>query len=136
MHFFVYLYISPFVKASCPRGRNNSHTVNHYNKTNQPLTWHLHTTSTSVASMSTTLPLPSSPHWAPRITVTAFWISVRGRFRGDPFPFIWLRPFTCTAPVDMMQEARARRFLDRVGHRQTAKRLERELVWLGCHQEG
>lgn len=34
------------------------------------LTWQRHTTSTSVAIISTTFPLPSSPHCAPRTTVT------------------------------------------------------------------
>lgn len=34
------------------------------------LTWHLQTMSASCASRSTTLPLPSSPHWAPSTTVT------------------------------------------------------------------
>lgn len=34
------------------------------------LTWHRHTRSTLFASMSTTLPLPSSPHCAPRTTIT------------------------------------------------------------------
>lgn len=34
------------------------------------LTWHLHTTSALTASMSTTLPLPSSPHCVPNTTVT------------------------------------------------------------------
>lgn len=34
------------------------------------LTWQRQTTSNFVASISTTLPLPSSPHWAPSTTVT------------------------------------------------------------------
>lgn len=34
------------------------------------ITWHLHTISAFMASISTTLPFPSSPHWAPKTTVT------------------------------------------------------------------
>lgn len=33
-------------------------------------TWHRHTMSASDASKSTSFPFPSSPHWAPRTTVT------------------------------------------------------------------
>lgn len=44
-------------------------------------TWHRHTISDSVASRSTTLPLPSSPHCAPSTTVTLLPPgSLRARF--------------------------------------------------------
>lgn len=44
-------------------------------------TWHRHTMSDSVASRSTTLPLPSSPHCAPSTTVTLLPPgSLRARF--------------------------------------------------------
>lgn len=55
------------------------------------ITWQRQTMSASLASMSTTFPLPSSPHWAPRTTVTRFWQSVRAFFLGETFtasPFI------------------------------------------------
>lgn len=47
-------------------------------------TWHRQTTSMSSASISTTLPLPSSPHWAPRTTVSLDSESVRALFLGEP----------------------------------------------------
>ncbi len=47
-------------------------------------TWQRATMSISPASKSTTFPLPSSPHWAPRTTVTLLriWLASwsRGRF--------------------------------------------------------
>lgn len=59
------------------------------------ITWHLQTTSASAASMSTTFPLPSSPHCAPRTTVTLDKepeVEVRCFFLGEPrFP----SPFAC-----------------------------------------
>lgn len=44
--------------------------------TREVLTWHRHTTSTSVASISTTLPFPSSPHWAPTDKKSANFIYI------------------------------------------------------------
>lgn len=41
-----------------------------YRKNDFVHTWHRQTTSTFVANISTTFPLPSSPHWAPKTTVT------------------------------------------------------------------
>ena len=38
-------------------------------------TWHRATMSASLASISTTFPFPSSPHWAPKTTATLFWTS-------------------------------------------------------------
>lgn len=49
------------------------------------LTWNLHTMSAAVASMSTTLPLPSSPHWEPSTTDTLLSACVRNFLRGEPF---------------------------------------------------
>lgn len=55
----------------------------HPGQAKQHLTWHLHTTSDDPASMSTTFPLPSSPHCAPSTTVTLFLMSFFGRFLGE-----------------------------------------------------
>lgn len=58
-------------------------------------TWHLQTTSASIANMSTAFPLPSSPHCAPRTTVTfdmGLLIDVRCFFLGEDktsSPFAW-----------------------------------------------
>lgn len=45
-------------------------------------TWHRATMSASPASMSTTLPFPSSPHWAPKTTVALFFTWFASRSRG------------------------------------------------------
>lgn len=52
-------------------------------QTQRNRTWHLQTTSASIASMSTTFPLPSSPHCAPRTTVTFDTVDVRCFFLGE-----------------------------------------------------
>lgn len=52
------------------RGRPQGDTRRRRPASRAPLTWHLQTMSASCASRSTTLPLPSSPHWAPSTTVT------------------------------------------------------------------
>lgn len=63
-------------------------------------TWHRHTMSDSVASRSTTLPLPSSPHCAPNTTVTLLPPgSLRARL--SPPPGWLLRSLDARVP-DMM----------------------------------
>lgn len=74
----------------------------------QTFTWHLQTTSASVANKSTTFPLPSSPHCAPSTTVTLFPVSPRERF--CPVAAGWLMFLWSLADQvrDMMAVALAR----------------------------
>lgn len=60
-------------------------------------TWHLHTMSASMASKSTTFPLPSSPHCAPSTTVTLFCGSL-GTRRGESSEALSRGRFTTGSP--------------------------------------
>lgn len=69
--------ITDFPRVRAPYGPITNYPASHRTKKQlfqrahkSSLTWQRQTMSTSVASMSTTLPLPSSPHWAPSTTVT------------------------------------------------------------------
>lgn len=83
----------PFYLGGSKRRRDRSQKWLEYDiGLHNQLTWHRQTTSAVVANKSTTLPLPSSPHWAPKITVTLpSWLSVRCFFLGDPLPFIFVK---------------------------------------------
>lgn len=64
-----------------PKGTQGGEAPREWQKAGPAPTWHRHTISDSVASRSTTLPLPSSPHCAPSTTVTLLPPgSLRARF--------------------------------------------------------
>lgn len=91
--FTLWLLNYPFIWGGSKRRRDRSQKWLEYDiGLHNQLTWHRQTTSAVVANKSTTLPLPSSPHWAPKITVTLpSWLSVRCFFLGDPLPFIFVK---------------------------------------------
>lgn len=65
----------------------------------EPPTWQRHTMSDSVASRSTTFPLPSSPHCAPSTTVTLLPPgSLRARFSPPPAPGWLVRSLDARVP--------------------------------------
>lgn len=79
-------------------------------------TWHLQTMSASIASMSTTFPLPSSPHCAPRTTVIFDIepppVDIRCFFLGEIGAPL---PFACCILAYILGRLRLRRWSVRAG---------------------